>query len=403
MTDLRARRATADGPPAAPAQDVVPGPRPPADPPDTDRALPSGEDAPPGEPGGVELGRLLAMARLTPAQAVELGSGLLAAAAAHAGPGAGPDSTGGARLRVDDVLVGADGRVVLRAAGRVAPGAVGAVLTDVARAARLRSRPPDPADEGLLGELDRAVAELPAGMPVAARTLGQALAGDRGQVRAELAALARALRGDAVPPRVPGPGGAPSGPVGPAVPARQATRGSRHVRRRIGAWLLSVLVLGGVVLLEFALLKDKVAGDVGTLLSAGRSGVTTSAAPKPDGLPMPSVAPAAAGGVRGVDLRTLTGCGPGAPCGVRVLVRVAPAAAPRVVSWSYRVIDRCTGSATTAPGGSVPVPAGQDRAAVVGTVPLPAVRGVGVIAVTTAPATAASSPVLVGSCRSGTG
>ena len=71
MTDLRIRRATGSGQ----VPDVrVPLPRRPADPP-----LPVAD--------GVELGRLLRLAGLTPAQAVEVGADLLAAVAGRTGPG----------------------------------------------------------------------------------------------------------------------------------------------------------------------------------------------------------------------------------------------------------------------------------------------------------------------------
>jgi hypothetical protein len=163
------------------------------------------------------------------------------------------------------------------------------------------------------------------------------------------------------------------------------------------------VVLAGVVVLEVAVLRDKIATDISELLDAGRGGSTPSAAPKPDGLPLVPPAPAVAGSVRGVDLRPLGQCAAGAPCSVRLQVRVAPGAQPQIVTWSYRVVERCTGAVVPVPGGSVTVPAGGQRAAVVATVPLPAGQALGVVAVTRTPAVAASSPVLVGSCRSGTG
>ena len=104
-----------------------------------------------------------------------------------------------------------------------------------------------------------------------------------------------------------------------------------------------------------------------------------------------------------MDLRPLAECTPGVPCAVRVLIRVVPGAGPQVVTWSYRVVDRCTGAVVSAPGGSVAVPADQERVAVVGTVALPAAAAVAVVAVTDAPAVAASAPVLLGTCGPGTG
>jgi hypothetical protein len=81
-------------------------------------------------------------------------------------------------------------------------------------------------------------------------------------------------------------------------------------------------------------------------------------------------------------------------------VQLTPAAEPQAVTWTYRLVDACTGATVTAPGGAVTVPPRGDRAVAVGTIALPATDGVAVFAVTDAPAVAASAPVLVGSCPS---
>lgn len=394
MTDLRLRRAAGGGRLA----DVrVPQPRRPADPP-----------APLAE--SVELSRLLRLAGLTPAQAVEVGADLLAAVAGRSDSGVDGD-----RVICDRVAIGVDGMVVLRPDPRGDGGAapagspsrvtVGALLEDVARAARLRARRPGPVAGGLLAELDRAVSELPvAGVPAVARSLGEvADQADRSAVRAELGALARAIGRHAGRTGGGGSVGGPSTAIRRGAAPRAAAGGSRNARRRIGAWLLSILVLAGVLLVENAFLRDKVSTDIGVLLDAGRGGSTASAVPKADGLPVVAPAPAASGSVRGVDLRPMAECTQGAPCAVRLLVRVVPAAGPLVVTWSYRIVDRCTGAVVPAPGGSVSVPAGQERVAVVGTVALPAAPAVGLVAVTEVPAVAASAPVLLGTCLPGTG
>src|SRR4051794_39972830 len=95
VTDLAAPRAT-EGSEPMPASDV-PGPhgRPPA-------------DAPPGVP----LPRLIALAGLTPSQALEIAASALADAARQSATGAG----GPGEAMADQVVVGADGRAVLGSA-----------------------------------------------------------------------------------------------------------------------------------------------------------------------------------------------------------------------------------------------------------------------------------------------
>lgn len=383
MTDLTTPRA-ADRPFSAPE------PREPLE--DAPPSGPAAPAAPAAAPGGAALTRLLALARPTPPQALELGLGLLDALLAAAVEGPAPDAV--------DPVVTVDGRVALAvdpagARGRPAE----QVLAELGAAAR-RPGAADPAAHRVLAELDLAAAELGVeGVAVAARRLGTVAGGvDRARIRAELGALARA---------VGGPVGAPPGGVRRAQPAgargrpapEAAPRRARSTGRRIGAWLLSLVVLGAVVVSEVVLLGDDISTDIDLLLDAGRSGEEPEDEPEPDGLPVVPPAPPAAGPVTGVDLRALAPCATGAPCTVRLLVRLEPAAEPRTVTWSYRIVDRCTGASSTVPGGEVAVPPQADRVAVVGVVPLPALAGLAVVAVTDGPAVAASAPVSTGSCR----
>jgi hypothetical protein len=362
------------------------------------------DDRPPAQPAaavgrGVELTRLLALVRFTAPQALELGAGLLAATADRDDP-AGPDQA----------TVGTDGQVFLgpardggRSGGPPAAGqqALAAVLDELARAARPRGRPADPVAEALLTELDRAAADLPdAGVAAVAARLREAAARiDRTGVRGELAALVRAVGERAASAHGRAPAGSPSTAARRAPARRVAPDETRILLRRIGGWLLTVVVLAGGVALEVAVLRDDVAADVALLLDAGRSeSAESTTEPEPDGLPIVPPAPAAAGRVAAVDLRPLAGCAPATPCTLRLLVRLVPAPEPQVVTWTYRVVDRCTGAAATVPGGTVTVPAGGRRLAAVGTVALPDLPGVAVVAVTGEPAAAASAPVLAGSC-----
>jgi hypothetical protein len=342
--------------------------------------------------GIVELPRMLGLVRLTAPQAAEVGAGLLAAVAGRAVDGPAPD-------RIHPVLT-ADGRVVLDPDATGAGVPLGAVLADVVAAAGRPGAGASPRDETLRAELDRALAAL--GTESTAATAGRlrlAVSGiDRLRVRGELAALARTVRG------LPAGAGPAAGVR--AVPAALRPRSEprrpkrrRSAGRRIGAWLLSFAVLGAVVAAEIVWLGDDITKDIDLLLDAGRGGEEPADEPEPDGLPVPVPAPASAGPVAGVDLRPLASCSPGAPCSVRLLVRLVPSPEPQVVAWSYRVVDRCTGATTTVPGGSVTMPPLAERAEVVGDVALPPLAGVALLAVTDVPAVAASGPVSAGSCR----
>ncbi|MBN1092866.1 hypothetical protein JKP75_10025 [Blastococcus sp. TML/M2B] len=314
---------------------------------------------PPGEPtpavastsGGVELGRVLSLARITAPQALVLTEDLRAALAEGGGAGR-PLLTG-------------DGRITL---GPAADGPA--------------TRPA----ERFLDDLAALLPDEPV-MDV-----------DRAAVRSELAALARAVR--ALPD---GAGAAPPAPARRAAvrdrPAPRPPRRPRSTGRRIGAWLLSLVVLGAAVTAEVVLLGDDITADLDLLMDAGRGGQEPSDEPVPDGLPVATPAPPSAGAVVAVDLRPLGTCTPGATCAVRVLVRLVPSPEQQVVSWSYRVVDRCTGTSTPVPGGSVTVPPQADRTAVVAEVALPPLAGAALIAVTEEPAVAASDPVVLGSCR----
>ena len=201
-----------------------------------------------------------------------------------------------------------DGRVVLgRASSRgrtttssacgATSAAVEPVLAELAGEARRRARRADP----LLAELERAIALVPlTDLPVVMRTLENACAAiDRDDVRAELAALVRAILGTSgavilsgTPARVPS---TVAEGRGRPVARRASGRGrGRVAMRRIGAWLLSVAVVVTIVLMEVAFLRDDIAADVHLLLAAGRSGSAPSVASEPEGVPLVPPAPPAA-------------------------------------------------------------------------------------------------------------
>jgi hypothetical protein len=396
MTDLTARSV-----PSRPAEAVDP-------PALLDRRRPSaeGREEPRGDAlalgAGVDLGRLLSLTRLTAAQALEIGAGVLTAAEELTGPG---DGGGG----IDPVPVfprlTLDGQVVLRVPGDAghagsppeAGRTVDAILAAVLAAARSSVAADGPAVDARVALLHRAVQDLPtAGVAVVARRLQEsAAAADRTAVRAELAALARVVAGMGAS----APAGAPSTAANTGR-AGQSPRTSGSAGRRIGAWLLSVLVLGAAVVSEVVLLRDDITADVDLLLESGRGADEPSPAPAAERAALPAPAPAAAGNVTAVDLRLLSPCGPGATCTVRVSVRLVPARKSQVVSWTYQLVEECTGPPSRAPGGSVTVPPRADRVDIVGTVPVPEGDGTIVFAVTDDPASAASAPVVIGTCGS---
>ncbi|MGY1699806.1 hypothetical protein [Geodermatophilus sp. SYSU D00766] len=371
MADLTIQRSPERHGPG-PDPDLAPGRQPPA--------------APPVPRDGVALPRLLALARLTPPQALELATAVLEAVAEL--PAAGAADPAGAP---GGVVVGPDGCVVLDGGPPPTASAVAAVLAGVAAATRPGA---DPTADPLSAAVDAGIADLPGdGVPAVARRLTESAAAlDRGAVRAELGALVRAIGAG-------GPSGGPPPAAVRAPVARPVRREGSRTARRVGAWLLSVVVLAAVVTVEVVVLRDDIAEDVEVLLDAGRSGEeATAAEPEPDGVAIAPPAPAAAGSVTGVDLRGLTGCEPGTPCTVRVQVRLVAGAADQQVTWSYLLVDRCTGATSTAPGGTRTVPAGGTRAEAVGVVALPPLPAVAVLAVTDLPAAAASAPLPVGSC-----
>ena len=164
----------------------------------------------------------------------------------------------------------------------------------------------------------------------------------------------------------------------------------------------ALAVLAGAVLLEFSLLHDRLSNDVHLLLDTVKPPSQAATPTGPPGIapgPVPVPAPGAAGAVNGVDLRALQPCSAGTTCSVRVLMHLQAQPQPVTVRWAFQLADRCTGAQSTVPGGAVSVASRQTDVSVVAAVPLPVTRALAVIAVTGAPASAASPPLLVPSGR----
>lgn len=128
--------------------------------------------------------------------------------------------------------------------------------------------------------------------------------------------------------------------------------------------------------------------------------VTGTATPSP-GRPasglraVPVVAPPAAGPITGIELQPLRGsCRPGAVCPVQVTVRLQPQPSAQEVRWSFRVFDRCTGATRVVPGATATALAGWAYVFASSSPSLTANHPQALVAVTEAPAAAASPAVL---------
>ena len=89
------------------------------------------------------------------------------------------------------------------------------------------------------------------------------------------------------------------------------------------------------------------------------------------------------------------GCRPGQACAVRVDVHLDPAAAVGAVTWRVNVYDRCSGEVRTGSDVTLPVQPGSQQVYGIVRTDLPPSAALAVAAVTSAPATAASEPLLV--------
>jgi hypothetical protein len=235
---------------------------------------------------------------------------------------------------------------------------------------------------------------------------------EHARARAELATVTQALRRSrrttAPAPRVPAqrqpedpPATRPPAPVVPLVSTGppllpKPTAPRRTLARRTGV-ILSLLLVAAVAA-ELVVLGPGIRADWRRLTTGPTAPATPArGAAGPDGgAPLPRLGPPAAGAVTGVALRPLTTCVPGQVCDVRVLVRVWPNDTRRVpVAWRMVVVDRCTGVRVERPGGAVVVPVGADRVDGLSHVLLPRTGALALAAVTVEPATAASPSIAV--------
>lgn len=344
---------------------------------------------------GVPLERLRRLTSFSPAQAAAVGIGLVAGLRALHDAGLAHGELG-----PDGVHLGPDGQVRLCGWGP-------AVLrgdcpverlaeADLTAVAALVS------DLGVTGvpdrftDLDEAESALRAALRRAdPRATALVLANH------ELAALGRAATGrptqrTPAPPVPPAPRRPPVPPgTAPPKPDGWGRRALRAVFGHTWRWLVALLVLVTAVVLEFAFLHGRLDQDIHVLLGGSTTATPSRAPMHPPAPAVQPVAPSAAGAVTRVDLRPLGPCTAGRGCELSVLVGVQPHHTPLRVTWRFLLVDRCTGTQRSAPGGAATVPAGATSATTVNTVPLPPGRALAVFAVTGLPDRAAGTPVLI--------
>ncbi|WP_433610615.1 hypothetical protein [Prescottella agglutinans] len=377
-----------------------------------------------GARGGVTLPRLLAVARLTPAQAAQLSADVI--------DELGRVSSGGGRpvtVRNDAAVVSDGGQLtldgVVGGASRIeTKDAIADLLRGIATNCR-GSDLGDPLIESLSDATDpndliRRVRRVidpeldPAGEARRRRGIGELVKATMGRRPPDR--RAGEDRGDRTDVR-----NDPSVPTGSLVTSTgwyPPVRSPWHSRRRrpsrrqgIYVVLVTVVVAGSLVAAPRA--WEQVSRGWDALLhpvnaSSAQNRIEPVSPPPPEPAdpagtaaggvtpaPVDTGAPAAAGQIAGVTARFADGsCSPGKPCAVRVDVRLDPSAAG-AVTWKLNVYDRCSGEVHE--GGDVTIPAEPDREGVYGLsrTTLPNGSALAVAAVTSAPAVAASEPLYV--------
>ncbi|MPY99348.1 MAG: hypothetical protein GEU97_15355 [Actinophytocola sp.] len=116
--------------------------------------------------------------------------------------------------------------------------------------------------------------------------------------------------------------------------------------------------------------------------------------------PVPRLAPKEAGPINGVTIERAEGeCARGELCPVRVDVMLDPSASAQEVSWSLRIIDRCTDKIRKREGVTMSAAAGWQQVYGISRPTLPDSRALAIVAVTNTPTKAASAPLLVSTNR----
>lgn len=368
--------------------------------------------------GGVTLGRLLAVATLTPAQAALLITDVVDQLELAHGPERHPTS-----LRRGAVKVSDSGQLTLECAGTPRSwDEIRDAVADLLRRIAANSRSAELADR-----LNEAIAESPDEDDLVRRVRSAAATefdpGEEERTRRQIAALVSTVMGRDLPAApVVKQSDVPIRPIQASSLASNTWRPPtgkvwhrkkrRPSRRRAVFVLIALLLLIGMVWAApkawselnrgWHTLLDPVDSSMPDEISPVSPPPPAPEAPPPAAGPgtapgpVDTALPSAAGPITRVAANFANGaCEPGRPCTMRVDVGVDPAANLGAVTWNLTVYDRCTGVVQPGSDVTVPVPPGAPTAYGIGNVALPPGSALAVAAVTTGPAAAASEPVYV--------
>ncbi len=223
---------------------------------------------------------------------------------------------------------------------------------------------------------------------------GGAASGSRGPAARVRRVIAPAAAGAAAKPRT-----APAPPVriGPRMSEKSAWNAQPAPRRQAEGSVRASTVLAGSLI--GLVLLVAVFGAWTVLTRRAQLAATPpphTATPTPAPTAPPSLAPSSADPVASVALTTdqVGSCSPGQPCQVQVKVNFSSGS--HSATWNFYVTNLCTGKVTQIGSGSEDVPY-PEYVYADSTVNIPAGNSLELVAKTTAPAVAASSPLKIGS------